>query len=82
MGKMKGVFIILKEFLGSRKLHFGKPRVFFGGIALPLDKVLSTGRSSFVMNDLFDFVMFLVVDKVRGWGGEVPSMNFIFVIRR
>ena len=43
MGKMKGVFIILKEFLGSRKLHFGKPRVFFGGIALPLDKVLSTG---------------------------------------
>ena len=34
------------------------------------------------MNDLFDFIMFLVVDKVRGWGGEVPSMNFIFVIRR
>ena len=58
---MEGVFIVLEEFLGNRELNFRKPRVFFGRVAFPLDKVLLSGRSSFVMNDLFDFVMFLVI---------------------
>ena len=82
MGKTKGVFVVLEEFLGSGKLHFRKPRVFFSGIALPSDKVLLSGWSSFVMNDLFDFVMFFIINEIRGWGGEVPAMNFIFVVRR
>ena len=82
MGGAKGVLIFLEEFLGSGKFHFRKPRVLFGGIALPLDEVLPSGQSSFVTNDLFNFMLFFVIDEIRGQGREVPSMNFIFVIRR
>ena len=78
----EGVFIVLEEFLGSGEFHFGKPRVFFSGVAFPLDKVLPLGWGSFVTNDLFDFVMFLVIDEIWGWRWEVPAVNFIFVIRR
>ena len=81
MGRAKGIFIVLEEFLGSGELLFGKPRVFFGGIALPSDKVLPLGRSSFVTNDLLDFVMFFVINEIRRQSREVPSVNFIFVIR-
>ena len=82
MGKAKGVFIVLEEFLGSGELSFRKPRVFFGRVAFASDKVLSSGWSSFVMNDLFNFVMFFVINEIWGRSREVPSMNFIFVIRR
>ena len=78
----KGVFIVLEEFLGSGEFCFRKPRIFFSGVAFPLDKVLPSGRGSFVMNDLFDFVMFLVINEIRGWRWEVPAMNFILMIRR
>ena len=78
----KGVFIVLEEFLGSRELSFGKPRVFFSGVAFPSDKVLPLGRGSFVTNDLFDFVMFLIIDEIWGWRWEVPAVNFIFMIGR
>ena len=77
MGKAKGVFIVLEEFLGSGELSFRKPRVFVCGVTLPLDKVLPSGQSSFVTNDLFNFVMFLIIDEIWGWSGEVPSMNFV-----
>ena len=63
----EGVFIVLEEFLGSGEFHFRKPRVFFSGVAFPLDKVLLSGWGSFMMNDLFDFVMFLIIDKIWGW---------------
>ena len=82
MGKAKRVFIVLEEFLGSGELSFRKPRVFFSGVAFPSDKVLPSGRSSFVMNYLFNFIMFLVIDEIWGWRWEIPAMNFIFVIRR
>ena len=78
----KGVFIVLEEFLGSGEFRFGKPRVFFSGVAFPMDKVLPLGWGSFVTNDLFDFVMFLVIDEIWGWGWKVLAVNFIFVIRR
>ena len=32
-------------------------------------------------NDLFDFVMFFVIDKIWGWRWEVPAVDFIFMIR-
>ena len=80
--RVKGVFIFLKEFLGSGEFRFGKPRVFFSGISFPLDKVLLTGLSSFMVNDLLNFIVFFIIDEVRGWSGEVLSVNFIFVIRR
>ena len=82
MGVAEGVFIVLEEFLGSGELRFRKPRVLFSGVAFPSDKVLPSGRGSFVMNDLLDFVMFLIIDEIWGWRWEVPAMNFIFVIRR
>ena len=82
MGTVKRVFIVLEEFRGSRELCFRKPRVFFGGVAFPLDKVLPSGWNSFVTNDLFNFIMFLVIDEIWGWRWEVPTVNFIFVIRR
>ena len=82
MGRMKRVFIFLEEFLGRGKLCFWKPRVFFGGISLPSDKIMPSGRGSFVMNDLLDFIMFLIVNKIRWQRGEVPSVSFILMIRR
>ena len=72
----------MEEFLGSGEFCFRKPRVFFSGVAFPSDKVLLLGRDSFVTNDLFDFVMFLVIDEIWGWRWEVLAVNFIFVIRR
>ena len=72
----------MEEFLGSGEFRFGKLRVFFSGVAFPSDKVLPLGRGSFVMNDLFDFIMFLIIDEIWGWRWEVPAMNFIFMIRR
>ena len=78
----KGVFIVLEEFLGSGEFCFGKPRVFLSGVAFPSDKVLPSGWSSFVTNDFFDFVMFLVIDEIWWWRWKVLAVNFIFVIRR
>ena len=72
----------MEDFLGSGEFHFRKPGVFFSGIAFPSDKVLPSGRGSFVTNDLFNFVMFFVIDEIWGWRWEVPAMDFIFVIRR
>ena len=82
MKAAKGVFIVLEEFLGRGEFCFWKPRVFFSGVSLPSDKVFLSGRSSFVTNDLFDFVMFFVIDEIWGWRWEVLAVDFIFVIRR
>ena len=82
MGGAKGVLIFLEEFLGRGELSFGKPRVFFGGVAFPSDKVLLSGWSSFVMNDLFDFIMYLVINEIWGWRWEVLAVNFILMIWR
>ena len=32
--------------------------------------------------NLFNFVFFFPIDKVRRWRGEVFSMDFVFMIRR
>ena len=71
----------MEEFLGSGEFRFRKPGVFFSRVAFPSDKVLPSGRSSLVTNDLLDFVMFFIVDKIWGWRWEVPAVDFIFMIR-
>ena len=71
----------MEEFLGGGEFCFRKPRVFFSRVALPVDKVLPSGWSSLVTNDLFDFIMFFVIDEIWGWRWEVPAVDFIFVIR-
>ena len=32
-------------------------------------------------DDLFDFVMFFVINKIWWWRWEVPAVDFIFMIR-
>ena len=78
----KGVFIVLEEFLGSGEFCFGEPRVFFGRVTFPSDEVVPSGQSSFVTDDLFDFIMLLIIDEIWGWRWEVLAVNFIFMIRR
>ena len=46
-----------------------------------MDEIVLTGWSSFVMNDLLNFIMFFVINEIRGRSRKVPSVNFIFVIR-
>ena len=82
MRAAKGVFIVLEEFLGSGEFCFGEPRVFFSGVAFPLDKVLPLGWGSFVTNDLFNFIMVLVINEIWGWRWEVLAVNFVFIIGR
>ena len=78
---MEGVLIVLEEFLDCREFCFRKPRVFFGRVPFPTDKILPMGWSSFVMNDLLDFIVFFVINEIRWGRREVPSMYFIFEIR-
>ena len=58
------------------------PRVFFGQISLPSDQEGMGGQSSTVTNDLFNFIFFFSIDKVRGRRREIPAMDLVFMIRR
>ena len=58
------------------------PRVFFGRVSLPSDQEGTSRRSSAVAYDLFYFIFFFAIDKVRGWCREVPTMDLVFTIRR
>ena len=58
------------------------PRVFFGRVSLPSDQEGTGRRSSTVAYDLFYFILFFSVDKVRGWRREVPAVDLVFTIRR
>ena len=58
------------------------PGIFFGGVSLPSDQEGAGFRGSTVADDLFYFVFFFAIDKVRGWRREVPAVDLIFAIRR
>jgi len=60
----------------------GFPSVVALGVALPLDEVLQLSflPMTLVAPDGLDFVLFLVVDKVRWWPGIVFSMFFCLYI--
>ena len=57
------------------------PRVFFSGVSLPSDQEGTGRRSSAVAYDLFYFIFFFPVDKVRRWHREVLAMDLVFTIR-
>ena len=57
------------------------PRVFFGGVSLPSDQEGTSCWSSTVAYDLFYFVFFFAIDKVRGWRREVLAVDLVFAIR-
>ena len=58
------------------------PGIFFGRVSLPSDQEGTGGRGSTVADDLFNFVFFFTVDKVRGWRREVLAVDLVFTIRR
>ena len=67
--------------LGMFQIPLRDPRVFFGGVSFPSDQERTSCRSSAVANDLFNFVFFFPIDKVRRWRRGVLSVDLIFAIR-
>ena len=68
--------------LGVFQIPFRDPRVFFGRVSLPSDQEGTGRRSSAMAYDLFYFVFFFAIDKIRGWHREVPAVDLVFMIRR
>ena len=67
--------------LGIFQVLFRDPRIFFGRIPFPSDQE-GTGRwGSTVAYDLFNFIFFFPVDKVRRWCREVLAVDLVFMIR-
>ena len=64
------------------QILLGDPRVFFGRVFLPSDQEGTGGQGSAVAYNLFYFVFFFPIDKVRGWRREVLAVDLIFAIRR
>ena len=76
------LFIGREGGLGMFQIPLRDPRVFFGRVSLPSDQEGTGCRSSAVAYDLFYFVFFFAVDKVRGWRREVLAVDLVFSIRR
>ena len=68
--------------LGIFQIPFWDPRVFFGRVSLPSDQEGTSRWSSAVAYDLFYFILFFSIAKVRGWHGEVFAMDLVFAIRQ
>ena len=68
--------------LGIFQVPFRDPRVFFSGVPFSSDQKGAGGWRSAVADDLFNFVFFFPVDKVRGWRWDVLAMDLVFTIRR
>ena len=66
--------------LGIFQIPFWDPRVFFGRVSLPSDQEGTSRWSSAVAYDLFYFILFFSIDKVRGWRGEVLAVDLVFAI--
>ena len=59
------------------------PLIFRFRVPFPFDQVLHLAPSSksVRLEDLFDFVFFFSIDKVRRWSGKVRSVELGFMIR-
>ena len=75
------LFIRGESGLGIFQILFWDPRVFFGRVSLPSNQEGTSQWSSAVAYDLFYFIFFFPVDKVRGWRWEVLAMDLVFMIR-
>ena len=58
------------------------PGVFFGRVSFASDQEGTGCRGSAVADNLFDFIFFFAIDKVRGWRREVLAVDLVFSIRR
>ena len=66
--------------VGMLQILLRDPRIFFGQVFLPSDQEEMGRRSSVVAYNLFYFVFFFPVNKVRRWHWEVLSMDLVFTI--
>ena len=75
------LFVRSEGGLSMFQIPLRDPRVFFGRVTLPSDQEETGRRGSAVAYDLFYFVFFFSIDKVRGWCREVLAMDLVFAIR-
>ena len=76
------IFIRSEGGLGMFQIPLRDPGIFLSRVSLPSDQEGMGRRSSVVAYDLFNFVFFFSIDKVRRWCREVLAVDFIFTIRR
>ena len=60
---------------------FVDPAVFGSRVACPLDKVLLLSAIDALSNDLFNFIFFFSINKLRGWLRIVSAVFLCFMIR-
>ena len=75
------LFIQSEGGLGMFQIPLRDPRVLFGRVSLPSDQEGTGRRNSAVAYDLFYFVFFFSINKVRGWCREVLAVDLVFAIR-
>ena len=76
------LFVRSEGGLGMFQIPLRDPRVFFSRVSLPSDQEGTSCRSSAVAYDLFYFIFFFSIAKVRGRCGEVLAVDLVFAIRR
>jgi len=64
------------------KLRSGEPLVIRRRITKPMNKIVEHGANETGVNNRFNLVVFISVDKVRRRSGEVGTMGSGFAIRR
>ncbi len=74
--------IMLDKFRGVNLVGWF-PCVVAFGVSFPFDEVLKSFQSSElpVCDDSLDFILFLSINKVRRWSGEVWAVRSRFMIR-
>jgi len=74
--------IVCKGGLGIFEIPLRDPRIFFGGVSFPSDQEEAVSRGSTVAENLFNFVFFFSLDKIRWWSWEVLSVDGVLLVRR
>ena len=59
----------------------GKPLVIRGWITEPVHEVVECGANEARVNNRFNFIMFISINKVQRRSGEVGAMGSGFMIR-
>ena len=67
---------------GIGKFGSGEPLVIRRRITKPVDEVVEHGVNEMRVNNRFNFIMFISIDKVQRRSGEVGAVGSGFAIRR
>ena len=57
------------------------PTVFGSRVACPLDQVLPFVSIDALINDLFNFILFFSINKLRGWLRIIDAVFLCFMVR-